>query len=289
MKPMSLDELRELAPAYVIGTLTAEELAQFEQAMTSRAIAEAMAPEIAAHRAAAEYLATMHAVQPPPELKQRVLARLSATPRSPATTPASSASATSPTPPRAVHMTPQQIIRRGSRAPWFGMGALGFALAASLVFALDLSRQVRSLTNDVSIKDALLKASQNRLASRDETVRILTDAGSSLVLVRLAVNASEGPDMQLFWNVRNGTAVLHASNFKQVAANRTYCLWMIRDGKPVAVKLFNPDPDGHRLINGIELPNNVAGIAAFAVTEEPAEGSPQPTMTPFLVGTVAPK
>jgi len=30
----------------------------------------------------------------------------------------------------------------------------------------------------------------------------------------------------------------------------------------------------------------VAGVAAFAVTEEPAAGSPQPTMTPFLVGSV---
>ena len=97
---------------------------------------------------------------------------------------------------------------------------------------------------------------------------------------------SNRPGIQLFWNVKTGTAVIHASGLKQVAEGRTYCLWMIRDGTPVAVKLFNPDPDGHRLINGVELPKDRQGIAAFALTEEPAAGSPQPTMTPFLVGTV---
>jgi hypothetical protein len=44
--------------------------------------------------------------------------------------------------------------------------------------------------------------------------------------------------------------------------------------------------DGRSLVNGVNVPKALEGVAAFAVTEEPAEGSPQPTMTPFLVGTV---
>ncbi len=287
MKPLSLDEVRDLAPAFVMGTLTAEELAQFEQAMANPAIAEEMAPELAAHRAALEFLATEHAVTPPPALRDKVIARIAAesTHDGEVAMPVAPRQST----PRAVHVAPLQIVRRASRAPWIGMAVFGTALAASLVFSVDMSKQVRGLQDSLENANGLLKAAQNRLASRDETVRILTEGGSKLVFVKLAVNAEAGPDMQLFWNTKDGTAVMHASGFKQVASNRTYCLWMIRDGKPVPIKLFNPDADGHRLINDIALPKDVQGIAAFAVTEEPSEGSPQPTMTPFLVGTVGPK
>jgi anti-sigma-K factor RskA len=39
-------------------------------------------------------------------------------------------------------------------------------------------------------------------------------------------------------------------------------------------------------VQDIAVPTDLQGVAAFAVTEEPAGGSPQPTMTPFLVGAV---
>ena len=303
MKPMSLDELRELAPGFVMGTLTPDEQAHFAAAMAQPSLAAELAPEIEAHRAAIEFLATEHVVTPPPELKPRVLARISAEAapeRSalPFQAPgqanymraAPSRANRQPPPPRATFVPPQQIVQKGSRAPWFGMGMLGIALAASLVFALDITNQLHSVRSLLTEKDVMLKRNQSRLAERDETVRILTGGGNDLVLVRLVANTSAGPDMQVFWNLKEGTAVVHASGFRQLASDRTYALWMIRDGKPVALKLFNPEADGTRLLNGIEVPRNLQGVAAFAVTEEPAEGSPQPTMTPFLVGAVeAPK
>ena len=59
-----------------------------------------------------------------------------------------------------------------------------------------------------------------------------------------------------------------------------------RDGKPVALALFNPDSAGRAIVQDTEVPTNMQGVAAFAVTEEPASGSAQPTTTPFLVGAV---
>lgn len=308
MKPLSLEELRDLAPGFVMGTLTPDELSQFSAALQDAALADALAPEIAAHRAAVEFLSTEHAIAPRPELKNRLMARIAAEPRGSAsvdservlvfpTSPAgdqksapTSAGARTITPARAVHVAPQQPMRRASKAPWYGLGLMAVALAAAVVFAVDLTNQVDALKGSLSEKELLLKRSLARLADRDATVNTLTNAGANLVLVQLAPTAPQGPGIQIFWNVKDGTAVIHASGLKQVAADRTYCLWMIRDGKPVPLKLFNPDPDGHRLINDIELPKDRQGIAAFAVTEEPAAGSPLPTMTPFLVGTVeAPK
>lgn len=309
MTSLSLHDLRELAPAFVMGTLTPEELVQFNGALQNEAVAAELAPEIAAHRAAVEFLSTERAVTPQPDLKNRVMARIAAEPRGTATIdnerrlafPTASSVGEMPTATpavarnapaaRAVHVVPQQrVVRHPSKAPWYGVGLMAVALAAAVVFAVDLTNQVNALKGTLTEKELLLKRSQARLADREVTVNTLTNAGANLVLVQLAPTAPQGPGIQIFWNVQDGTAVIHASGLKQVAADRTYCLWMIRDGKPVAVKLFNPDPDGHRLINAGEFPKDRQGIAAFAVTEEPAGGSPQPTMTPFLVGTVeAPK
>jgi hypothetical protein len=316
MKSLTLDELRELAPAYVMGTLSGDDLAFFNASLTDPAIAAALAPEIAAHRAATEFLATERAVTPPPSLRlrlgERIAAERAAALRSaetqelpvasivPETARATTGDATpmpgstsSPTPARATRFTPRVAappVRRTSTAGWVTSGVFGLALAASLFFAVTLRSRVQTLEDELHMQEALVKKSGERLAYRDSTVHALTLAENDLLLVRLASTSAKPTSMQVFWNRKTGEAVVHASGFSQVAANRTYCLWIIRNGKPEAVKLFNPDPDGHRLMNAVALPTDLAGVTAMAVTEEPAEGSPQPTMQPFLVGAVvAPK
>lgn len=304
MKSLSLDELRELAPGFVMGTLSAEELAEFNAAMSNDATAAELAPEIEAHRAAMEFLATEHAVTPPASLRGRVESRIASehiseqrsaeTAESPAALPnavptavhvkndGGAKRATVFTPPR-----PQLTVSRGNAKPaWIISGVFALAAAAAVVFALDLRTRVQNLESELASQARLTALTAERLASRDSTVNALISAQQDLVLVRLVANADAGPSMQVFWNQRGGYAVVSAANFAQVAANRTYCLWIIRNGKPEPVKLFNPDANGNRLINTVLLPRDVGSIAAFAVTEEPAEGSPQPTMTPFLVGAV---
>ncbi len=272
MTPLSLDALRELAPGFVMGTLTPAEQADFARALTDPSIAAELQPEIDAHRAAMEFIATSITVQPSPDLRSRVLARI-------ASEPQLSGAATKTLP-----------FQRPARpvAAWV-TGGLATALAASALFSVSLQREVVSLRASVLARDSAMAKAQARLSARDETVRILTEGGNDLVLVRLVANENAGPAMQLFWNVKDGSAVIHASGLRPVAATRAYALWMIRDGKPVPLALFKPDADGHRLINSISVPKDMAGVAAFAVTEEPAEGSPQPTMTPFLVGAVGPR
>lgn len=301
MRSLTLDELRELAPGFVMGTLTTEELAQFHAAMSDERVATELAPELEAHRAAMEFLATANPVTPPPSLRSRLEARIAREASEPlhsaVTAEAIAAPAWDPhvkgerratvfTPPR-----PQQAAKpKSSRAGWITSGVFALAMAASLVFALDLRTRVQGLESELSSQKRLTQLTAEKLSQRDSTVNALTLADKDLVLVRLVANVQTGPSMQVFWNQRTGQAVVHASGFAQIPSNRTYCLWIIRNGKPEPVKLFNPDTNGRALINAVALPADASGIAAFAVTEEPAEGSPLPTMTPFLVGTVsAPK
>lgn len=285
MTTRSLEALRDLAPGYVMESLTPEERAEFEQALRDPAIAAALAPDLDALRGTVELLAGAQPVAPPPALRNRLQERIRA--EAEATQRQRFTPAAPPAPP-ALTVIPGAASARARPSRALPIG-LALAFAASALLALNLQREVRALRATLAEQAQATAQVREQLAQRDSTLRTLTDAGNSLLLVRLAPNTTAGPSLQLFWNVKNGQAVIHAAGLRAIGRDRTYQLWMIRDGKPVSVALFRPDSTGTQVLSNIPVPNATAGIAAFAVTEEPAGGSVQPTMTPFLVGTVAPQ
>lgn len=123
------------------------------------------------------------------------------------------------------------------------------------------------------------------LAERDATLATLLDAERELTVVQLVAAGPEAPGMQLFWNRRTNTAVLHAFRLPPAPAGQVYQLWLIRDGVPVPSQLFNPGADGSVVLAGVSLPPG-DGVSAAAVTLEPAGGSPQPTSAILLVGAL---
>lgn len=278
----SLDALRDLAPGYLLQALTDMERAQFERALRDPALAPELEAELAAHRETFAMLAEGHATPAPPALRERVLARMEAEAM------ASAAASSADSAPRAAPAASAPSARppqSGPRIRWVPT-LLVTALAASAVFAVNLREQVQQLEAQLSTQSLALDSTRQRLAQRESTLQTLTDGGNDLVLVRLAPNTQTGPALQVYWNPRSGKAVIHASGLAPIADDRAYCLWMIRDGKPVPLTLFRPGSDGSQLLHDITVATGTTGVAAFAVTEEAATGSPVPTMTPFLVGEV---
>jgi anti-sigma-K factor RskA len=260
----SLEALRELAPGYLMRTLTPDEQRTFEEALGHATMGPELQAELVVHRAALEGIVTAGAAAPSASLRDRVAARIAVESRA-------SAPNAGPTP----TTTPR----------WIPV-ALSFALAASTVFAVALRQQIGTLREALDTQRGRLQLAESQLAKRDSTLRVLTEGGDDLVLVRLSPGAPTGPALQLFWNVRSGRAVVHASGLRTLPDGRTYQLWLIRNGTPESVALFQPDSQGTQLLRTIEVPVGTGTIAAFAVTEEPAGGSAQPTMTPFLIGAV---
>lgn len=293
-----IEKVLELVPAYLMDTLTDDERAQFAQAQGDPAMRSAIDAEIMVQREALDRFAQAHATPAPDALRARALERMRNEPQAPVVVPAV---VDAPRPTLVVDQTRVADRTRGTAAPsrsaardttarsWWLSGTLGTALAASAVFSVMSQREIARLRAELSEVQASVRATQSRLASRDATVQVLTRAGRDLVLVQLVANNTGGPAMQVYWNVKDGRAVIHAAGLKAIDSSRAYALWMIRDGKPVPLALFSPDADGSQLLNDVQVPQSVTGVAAFAVTEEPAAGSPQPTMTPFLVGTVGAK
>lgn len=298
------------------GAALKAEVAALREATDAMMRAHAVTPPLALRdrlqaRIAVE-AGTQNAAQVASEVVSRVVAPASSTPVTPlppvAATAAPAARAATATPPagapvaartatrnRAVRVTPPRGVatddptrrRRPSRAGWYATALVSAGLAATVVFALDLRNRITLLEAETREKTARVSRLEARLSDKERTLSTLLAGRGNVLLVNLDASIPTGPGMQVFWNVREGKAVVNAYGLAQVATDRAYMLWMIRDGQPVPVKLFTPDESGRALVVDVPLPNTTTGITLLAVTEESAQGAEAPTMTPFLVGTVA--
>lgn len=298
MSDYTLDELRDMAPAFVLGALNADEYATFQRALANSA---ALAEEVAAYRDVVTHLGTGNELAPSASVRDRFLARIAseragsgslppAAAATPASRPLSVSSGGGGLSTDAVRTVGVGGMRTPAEKPkgdrWWLVGVLGFALAASLLFAVQRNSQVSTLTATLAQRDSILQSKIVQLAQRDSALNTVLEAERNLVLVNLVSAPDNGPGVQFFWNVKQGRGIIHAFRLKPAAAGRTYQLWLIKDGKPVSAKLFTVDADEQSLVWGIDLPTETTGVTAVAVTDEPAGGSPQPTTTPFLVGEI---
>jgi len=84
------------------------------------------------------------------------------------------------------------------------------------------------------------------------------------------------PMVHAYLHPHMGVAIT-AEEMPSMPSARTLQLWFVpKAGKPLSVAIFHPDAAGQiALVAPVNMPRDE--IAALAVTEEPAGGSPQPT------------
>lgn len=246
--------LHEQAAAYALGALDQAEVGAFEEAL---ARSPELQREVAELREVGALLAAGTEAVANAGLKERLLRRVRSGSVQPIAPP----------------------TRRSRAAVWLASG-----LAASLLVSLGLGLQVARLRGMLTMRDSTLAVREAKLAAREQTLDAILEPGISLV--PLTTTGTTPPGIQMFWNRDRHVAILHAFRLPPAAAGRAYQLWLIKDGVPVPSRVFNSDPDGHALVEGITIAED-QGIQAFAVTEEPETGSPQPTTPILLFGRVA--
>jgi len=164
---------------------------------------------------------------------------------------------------------------------WLWAAAL---LIAAGAIAYDLS--LRSVIQRLSVARSELRDSttvlQQRLAEQQAIVAGLT--GPGVKVIDAAATSARQPYARMFWDQPTNRWTFVAYNLPAAAPGHTYQLWLItRDQKKVSAGTFAPQANGSALVRAT-YPLASDSLAAIAVTNEPAGGSPQPTTTPFLVG-----
>lgn len=252
------DPMRDLAPGYALGALTPEETRAFEAALST---SPELQREVAEYRELQALLAAQESRAPSAALKARLLERIGGTTRAVSAAPAS--------PPGRRSFTPV---------------ATGMALAAMLLLSVGLTLKVRVLSNAVTARDSLLLASERKLAQRDATLNSILEPG--VQLTTLTATGAQ-PVVQIFYDKVKRRILVHAFRLPPVPGGRVYQLWLMpKQGNPIPSQTFNTEADGRGLIESVEVPAG-ADLSGFALTVEPAGGSPQPTTTPMLYGALA--
>jgi anti-sigma-K factor RskA len=255
------DSPQDLAAAYALGALPADEARRFEAFLATSPEAQR---EVEEFREVAALLALAGPeAAPAGALRDRVLARIGG--RNAGTPPSSSA------PPSA----------KAGRGPWLALAA-SLLLAVGLGAALLSARsQLAAVERELAARGQTLAQAQRRLTEREATLNSIL--GPGVQLFQLTASGDPDPGIQLFWNRQQHRAVVHGYRLKPVPAGRAYQLWFIKDGKPVPSVTFKPEPGGDVRVEQIPVPRE-GSLSAAAVTVEPEAGSAQPTSPIVLVG-----
>lgn len=176
---------------------------------------------------------------------------------------------------------------KGVSPMWKMMAAASLILTIGVCALWFLSnREVKRLDNIMaSMEKEQLKNEQILQAMTVEKDHLQTVqevlAAESMRTVKMTGTAKE-PEatVKVMWSKDMKKAVMHAEKITPPPANMQYQLWVIADGKPVSVGLFNYD-EVEQMTEPFDV--NAQNITAFAITLEKMGGSPTPTMENMVV------
>ncbi|MBA3496724.1 MAG: anti-sigma factor [Gemmatimonadales bacterium] len=257
------DAPQDLAAAYALGALSADEARRFEAFLATSPDAQR---EVAEFKEVAALLALAGTEEAPADtLRDRVLARGGGEKT------------------RALPSRPVVSAGAASRGGWLALAA-SLLLAAGLGAALVSARgRLAGMQTELAARSRTLAETERRLTERQATLDAILEPG--VQLFQLTASGDPDPGIQLFWNLQLHRALVHGYRLKAVPAGRAYQLWFIRDGKPVPSVTFKPDAEGQARVERIPVPEN-GTVSAAAVTVEPESGSAQPTSPILMVGTL---
>lgn len=231
-----------LAGAYALDAVEARERDRFTRHLDR---CQSCASEVRGFREVATALALAVAVEPPPELRARVMAAVARTPQEPA----------------ASRSEPRPVNPARTWVPWLS-GAVAMAgIVLAVVFGLARAHteqqlsQVRAQNQAIA---AVLAAPDARLIAQP------TSAGGAASVVLDAARRK---------------LVVVTSGLPSLPAGQVYQLWLIGPKKIVSAGLLPPASSGRTA------PVLASGLVAgdkLGLTVEPAPGSAQPTTTPIL-------
>src|SRR5712671_5601343 len=181
------------------------------------------------------------------------------------------------------------VNKRAAKQPIFPAWAWAAAAALALVTGYSIRQmeiqttQLAELRREMKLATLQSQALQNQLDEGRMVASVMMSPDS--MPLKLMPKDKNMPMVHAYLHPHMGVAIT-AEQMPSMPAARTLQLWFVpKTGKPMSIAIFHPDTQGQiAVIAPVNMPRNE--IAALAVTEEPAGGSPQPTSNPAWMAQV---
>ena len=264
------EELAPLYEEYALGVLEGEERAEME-AHLARAGDKCVAGVAEARWVVAQLAHAAPDAPPPAALRAKIVDAIK-----PAKDEARGA----------VPLEQPKLARPRALFPawaWVAAAALALITAYSIRQMNNQTVQLGQLQKQLKLAQAQSAALQNQLEMNRMVAMVMMSPDSKqLKLMPVDKNM---PMVRAYLHPHMGVAIT-AGEMPSVPSARTLQLWFIpKKGQPMSVAIFRPDSEGLvALVAPVIIPMNE--IAALAVTDEPAGGSPQPTTSPAWMAQV---
>ena len=272
---MNWDEIKELAPLYVIGALDTETSSAVESSL--RVATPEQQREIARwYEVAAMLPQALPDQDPPADMKNRLLARIASEAQE---TPIEIAVKKSVVE-QLAEREEQKILpfaptRRpqSKTAQWLLIAATALlAFAAGYLFKknADLARERDDLSKEIA-------------AWRGQVDDIVSPRTRIIAMV-----GDETPqaNAKVVWDTKAHQWVIYIFDLPAPPSDKDYQLWYVTRNAKISAVVFRTDDQGRTVLKLTLPPDALADLAATAVTLEPRGGSPQPTGKFYLKASI---
>lgn len=231
---------------------------------------------IAAYERSLEKLANLHAVQPPVELKTKVMDAIKEQSQ----------------PEIHSDKTTKIIVRKLNI--WKRI-----AVAAVILFLISAGTNIFFIPKYKQYREdyMLLVANKERILAKNNALnthlqklkgnlQMLMNPDVKPVVMQ-GVNNHPGLAATVYWNKKDHQTYLGKMNLPAPPSGKTYQLWAIINGKPVSLGIYNPKKHKDNVPKSMKAITK-GEVQAFAITLEKAGGSSTPTMDQmYVMGAVS--
>ncbi|QIP12410.1 anti-sigma factor [Spirosoma aureum] len=215
-----------------------------------------------------ENYALLHSVEPPAELKSKIMAQLSF-----------EKTAEPIIRPMPVDLTKD---RPTFKTTWVVAASVGLLLLGFSFFLLSQLRSGQETLAQLQSANGSLQKElsqyKERQAENEQALALFKQSGTRTLELRGNEKAPNG-DMLVFWNAKTHQVAVEVRSLPPLRPDQQYQLWSLVGGKPVDAGVFEAN-SASKYLQQLNRPIDRAD--AFAVTVEKRGGSPTPTLTTLL-------
>jgi hypothetical protein len=143
-------------------------------------------------------------------------------------------------------------------------------------------KEIKSLKNLLADREGMVGGLKAKLASIEDVTEFMKDP--EIVLIRMEKSK---PEVQaagrVLWDKEENDALLYCLHLPDAPPGKTYQWWVIVNGVPKSVGVFDVDSDGNSVVK-VESLKKFGDVQRFLVTVEPDGGAKIPSGRELLNG-----